>query len=350
MPEACFPQSPAASDKKGESLFLAERKETQPRAQCRTRITSTKTAMPPAPSISRRTIAKPPSVRPPRPQNRRRRQAPARGPAAVYAHHRPNRTETQHTHPLLVGWVCVESEPTALAGGTATPLLVGRACCSLCVIPMQGERKGRFLATLPCPVGARGAAGVRGRRCLPLRGKSASELARRIWAGSWERAFCGAVCPSGGLSRRAGERKAGSYLYRPRFQTAAGGKSLLVGQTGVYFEPTALAAGTAGPAGSARTRSRDQSLENPFLGNGGRFPVAPVPNAAGGRPLLVGLPPSTRFTAPTGPKRRTPAPCSWGGRASIPSQRRCQPALPAPTYSSSVMSCSRIAVAALTPT
>ena len=30
-------------------------------------------------------------------------------------------------------------------------------------------------------------------------------------------------------------------------------------------------------AGSARTRSRDQSLENPFLGNGGRFPAAPAP-------------------------------------------------------------------------
>src|SRR5699024_9911964 len=38
---------------------------------------------------------------------------------------------------------------------------------------------GRW-ATLPCPAGARGAAGVRGRRCLPLRGKSASDLARRI--------------------------------------------------------------------------------------------------------------------------------------------------------------------------
>ena len=154
MPEACFPQSPAASDKKGESLFLAERKETQPQTQCRTQLASAKTAMPPAPSILRRTIAKAPSVRPPpSPKNRRRRQAPARGPAAVYAHHRPNRTETQHTHPLLVGW----------------------ACCSPCVIPVQGERKGRFLATLPCPAGARGAAGVRGRRCLPLRGKSASE-------------------------------------------------------------------------------------------------------------------------------------------------------------------------------
>ena len=34
---------------------------------------------------------------------------------------------------------------------------------------------GASLRPLPCPVGARGAAGVRIRRCLPLRGKSASE-------------------------------------------------------------------------------------------------------------------------------------------------------------------------------
>ena len=189
MPEACCPQSPAASDKKGESLFLAERKETQPQTQCRTQLASAKTAMPPAPSILRRTIAKAPSVRPP-----------------------PSPQNAASGKPLLVGWVCVESEPTALAGGLCRPLLVRQACCSPCVIPVQGERKGRFLATLPCPAGARGAAGVRGRRCLPLWGKSASELARRIWAGSWERAFCGAVCPSGGLSRRAGERKAGSYF------------------------------------------------------------------------------------------------------------------------------------------
>ena len=43
--------------------------------------------------------------------------------------------------------------------------------------------------------------------------------------------------------------------------------------------------------------------------------------AAGGRPLRVGLPPSIPTTAPTGTKRRAPAPCSWGGRSSIPSQR-----------------------------
>ena len=48
-------------------------------------------------------------------------QAPARGLAAVCALYRPNRNETQNTHPLLVGWVFVKSEPTAPAAGTAGP-------------------------------------------------------------------------------------------------------------------------------------------------------------------------------------------------------------------------------------
>ena len=52
---------------------------------------------------------------------RRRRQAPARGPAAVYSHHRPIWNETKHARPLLVGRACVESEPTALSAGTAGP-------------------------------------------------------------------------------------------------------------------------------------------------------------------------------------------------------------------------------------
>ena len=57
-------------------------------------------------------------------------------------------------------------------------------------------------------------------------------------------------------------------------------------------------------------------------------PKHPVPpNAAGGKPLLVGLPPSTSATAPFGTKRRTPAPCSWGGRSSTSSQRHWQAAL-----------------------
>ena len=54
-----------------------------------------------------------------------------------------------------------------------------------------------------------------------------------------------------------------------------------------------------GTAGSARTRSRVQTLENPFLGNDVRFPpVARPPTAAGGKPLLVGLPPSTPAPRP----------------------------------------------------
>ena len=52
------------------------------------------------------------------PQNRRRRQAPARGLAAVNSRHLPIRNETQNTHPLLVGWVFVYTAPTALAGDT----------------------------------------------------------------------------------------------------------------------------------------------------------------------------------------------------------------------------------------
>ena len=49
----------------------------------------------------------------------RRRQASARGPAAVCFHRCPNRTETQHPSPLLVGLGCVDPEPKALAAGTA---------------------------------------------------------------------------------------------------------------------------------------------------------------------------------------------------------------------------------------
>ena len=48
----------------------------------------------------------------------RRRWPPALPAAAVYPFSRPIRTETQNTHPLLVGWVFVRSEPTALAGDT----------------------------------------------------------------------------------------------------------------------------------------------------------------------------------------------------------------------------------------
>src|SRR5699024_28504 len=60
----------------------------------------------------------PPSPRPP---ERRRRQAPARGPAAVYALCRRNRNETKQDRPLLVGRSCVTNAPKALVAGTAGP-------------------------------------------------------------------------------------------------------------------------------------------------------------------------------------------------------------------------------------
>ena len=59
-----------------------------------------------------------PIPRSPRPQHLRR-QAPARGLAAVYSHHRSKRNETKRPSPLLVGLGRVYFEPTALAGGTA---------------------------------------------------------------------------------------------------------------------------------------------------------------------------------------------------------------------------------------
>ena len=123
----------------------------------------------------------------PRLPKRRRRQAPARGLAAVNSHHHPIRNEKKHPSPLLLGLGCVNPAPTAC--GTAAPLLVGWGC----------------------------------------------------------------VC----------------------------------------MEP--------------------------------KHPVSQ--NAAGGKPLLVGLPPSTPTTTPFGTKRRTPAPCSWGGRSSTSSQRHWQAAL-----------------------
>ena len=54
-----------------------------------------------------------------RPPKRRRRQAPARGLAAVFPRLRPMRNETKHPCPLLVGHGCVYTAPKALADRTA---------------------------------------------------------------------------------------------------------------------------------------------------------------------------------------------------------------------------------------
>ena len=68
----------------------------------------------------------------------RRRQAPARGPAAVNALPRPIRNETQRPSPLLVGLGRVNTEPTALAGGTAA--LVGLPPSTPSLAPSETKR------------------------------------------------------------------------------------------------------------------------------------------------------------------------------------------------------------------
>ena len=212
------------------------------------------------------------------------------------------------------------------------------------------------------PGGARDAASVRIRRCLPC-GQRRCRVARRIFGVSQKETGPGAFCPSGYLAGAPGNgavarfpagdgvvhRPAGGtrplppFLpHRPRaalpplfaanirrfvktgFPSPA--KSQLFALPAAASSPHHPA---GRPAGSARTRSRVQTLENPFLGNSPVFP-SPVPqNAAGDRPLLVGLPPSTRTIAPNGTHRSRPAPCSWGGSASPWSQRHWPPALPA---------------------
>ena len=195
--------------------------------------------------------------------------------------------------------------------------------------------KGMRWATLPCPAGARDAASVRDRRCSPLWDKSASELARLILEASRERAEGRGALPIryGRQARRGtgkGQRRTSGAGIRARPATAFPRRYKPAFRS---FRTPCFPCHPAGrTAGSARTRSRDQSLENPFLGTGLRFPAAPSPKtAAGGRLLRLSLPPSIPFTAPTGTQRSTPTPYSWGGCAPNPSQRRCQPARPAGT-------------------
>src|SRR5699024_10643288 len=59
-----------------------------------------------------------------------------------------------------------------------------------------------------------------------------------------------------------------------------------------------------GTAGSARTRSRVQTLENPFWGNRRLGSRGPITTAAGGRPLPVGLPSLIPAYTPSGTRKK----------------------------------------------
>ena len=122
---------------------------------------------------------------------------------------------------------------------------------------------------------------------------------------------------------------------------------LLVGHGRVVTGPKALAAGTAGPqaASPCAWACRRLHLLLP-LQNRNAAPLPPARGAwarrhgaegagcrhcrpAGGKPLRVGLSPSTPSPASPEPKRSALAPCSWGMGASSRSRRRWLPALPA---------------------
>ena len=87
---------------------------------------------------------------------------------------------------------------------------------------------------------------MRIRRCLPLRGKGASELARLILVCRGRELFAGRFAHQERLAGAPGERKHAVLrsMRPPRLRNHPAGRT----------------------AGSARTRSRDPYLENPFLG------------------------------------------------------------------------------------
>ena len=139
-----------------------------------------------------------------------------------------------------------------LSGAPARPFLKGRPFLHPTFPPRQTKiRRANSEALLPA--GQTASNTHTGSAPCPCRARQRHSTRRRRQAPAIEPA---AVCTRARRKRNAPQPVC----------------PLLVGQAGVYFEPTALEAGTAGPAGSARTRSRDPSLENPFLGNGSRFP------------------------------------------------------------------------------
>ena len=96
-----------------------------------------------------------------------------------------------------------QSEQTAAVGAD------GGRLTSRSLPPAKACVERRCLA----PQGQGGAAGVRDRRCLPLRGKSASELARLILACCGRKQGFGAFCPSGKFTGASGNGGTGRCAF-----------------------------------------------------------------------------------------------------------------------------------------
>ena len=141
------------------------------------------------------------------------------------------------------------------------------------------------------PRGGKGQGGCTGTTLFAPAGQRRCRVGAPDFGLSRGKVVCGAVCPSRVVGRRAG-----------------GQKQTILRSMGPPSPRNHPAGGTAG---SARTRSRVQTLENPFWGDGSRFPAAPVPKtpqAAGpcswARRRLLAPPPQPERNAERPPPAR----------------------------------------------
>ena len=114
-----------------------------------------------------------------------------------------------------------------------------------------------------------------------------------------------------------GEHPARAQAQLPRlFPPSDPAKSHLSALPATASSPQTIPAGR--PAGSARTRSRVQTLENPFLGSSVRFPPRlpspKTPQADGPCSWAIAV----LATLPPTDETKQVRPCSWGARAATP--------------------------------
>ena len=205
-------------------------------------------------------------------------------------------------------------------------------------------------AALPCGQGALPVCG--GRRCLPC-GQRRCRVARRIMAYRGRKRGLKAFCPSGNFPGAPGNGDVArcptgnedtrppqmerALLRHPIHRIRCGVLQARLIAIAFRGEHPAHAPNTGFlrpqapnippfpspphsqtiPRGDLRAlpapAQGSRPLRIPFWGTASAFPQPPSPkNAAGGRPLLVGLPPCMRSAAGTETKRSTQAPCSWG--------------------------------------
>ena len=187
------------------------------------------------------------------------------------------------------------------------------------------------------PRWGKGRCGVRGRRCLPRWGKGAAVWRAWFWLVRGEMLFMRRFALQEGLAGAPGGRGKTALLIRAH-PSRAGRRAR---STGGASRAAKTARSSRGrlvfatiPRGDRRAlpapAQGTSPLGIPFWGTGPHLPRLPVsPNAAGGKSLLVDLPPSVPSTAPPETQRSIHAPCSWGMDASSRSRRRWLPALPA---------------------